>query len=352
MSNLVETLMFPLRKQYTGNFDKNENRDNATGASEIYMKQSNDTLSLLDDELRALIERGFDNTIQIQVFDHEDVVIGDTRSCEMIIQGPDSKIITITPYTVVIGFDMVPSQHNNNDITYQALFNKKLTNRLLRLKDFLDEQRVAQLEANKNQFYPQELLDFYPEIGDALQVSQAEKNDFYNNGTAIMKTMRFLGDPDVLVNPIGMPLVARLMNQGSQNGINESFQMVDYRMWHVSNNVTNGAPDIESTGYIVAPGTVATHSRLDPDCIAERGVEGWKKWSVTRNVPIVNMDMGLYYQADCSNEQALQEQGTEGLTRTYRESFEWSADIFDITVYNSDPANRFNPIQKFEVSQL
>ena len=292
MSNLVETLMFPLRQQYPNNFDKHENRDTNDGATQIFVKQSTDPLSILDDQLRTNIENSFDRTLQIPVFDHEEVVIGDTRSCTMCIEGPDSKIITIDSYTVVICFDMVPSQHNNNDVAYQALFNKKLTNRLLKLKEFIDQKRVDKLEANKNQHFPQELLDFYSVNGDAFQIAQADKN------TAIMSTMRFLGSPDVLVNPIGMPIVTRLMNQGSANGENQSFQFMDYRMFHTSNQVVNGDPALESTGYIVAPGTVATHSRIDPD--ARRGTDlGTKRWETVNNVPIINMDMGLFYQADC-----------------------------------------------------
>ena len=349
-SNLAETLMFPLRPLYPTNFDKNERRTPVTGAMEIFEKQNNDPLTLLTPDVRDKIKNSFNNTVQIPVINYEDVIISDIRSCEFCTEGNESKIISLTSFVVSFCIYMATDQHKNNEIKKEAQFNAQLTARLQALRDWLDLQKILKLEQNKNQYWPQELLDYYPEIGDAFQVTQAEKNDLYNNMTAAMKTMNFMGNPDVLVNPIGMPIVNRLMNQGSQNGINESFQLGAYREWHASNNVVNGDPTIQSTGYVITPGTVATESFVDPSC--EAGIDlGNKSWSVARNVPLANIDMGLFYQADCSDISADQA-GLELSTRSHVESYEWSANVMDLVVYNSDPLTRYNPILKFEVSQL
>jgi hypothetical protein len=239
---------------------------------------------------------------------------------------------------------MTPSQHYNNDISYQADFNRKLEKYILKFADVLDTASVGQLNTNRNSYYPADITNYYAQVANSLQISDEEKNDFYNQLGAIMATADYYGNYHVISSTSGMPMVNRLGAQGAGNGINEAFQFAGYD-WHYSNRVTNGT-GIKSTAFVVPEGMVAVENRNDPDAIAGARVGNHKIWSEV-NVPVVDLTMGSYYYEDCADRSALHA-GTSGLTRTKLEGFEWSTDICFMTAYNSAPETNYGPIFKAE----
>ena len=112
----------------------------------------------------------------------------------------------------------------------------------------------------------------------------------------------------------------------------------------------NGA-GVESTVFLSTPGTYAMENRNDPDCIQGRVIgdsnNPSKEWS-EQFMPIVNMDMGVYYTADCADGAA---KGGGANTRNVQEGWEFSTDVCFVTSYNSDPATCFTPIVKAEILQ-
>lgn len=348
--SLVNTLMQPLREMYSGRFDKNESRPSRYGAFDFMAQDGRKPNSIFSQDLRDKIRMSFDRTVQVPVIDAEDVTISNVRSCTIADDESTSQLVNLTFITYAFGFTMYPSQYTNNEIGYQADFNRKLNNRLIRFAATLDSQSIATLEANRNQFWDD--IDQYPNLGNALRVTQAQRNDYYNQLQAIKETMDFYDAPYIVASTSSSPLVRRLDNQGSSNATNESFQLTPYT-WLFTNRIPNGT-GVAETHYTVSEGSTAIETRIDPDSEAGNMVGDYLQWSAV-NVPLPNssetLRMGSLFREDCADASGLQSPntGVAGKTATLRQSFSWSVDMTFATAYNSSAATRYAPILKTEI---
>jgi hypothetical protein len=346
--SLVLTLMQPLRVRYnaTNGLDKNELRRSRYGALDFYQQQSKLSTGVISPEMRAKIKESMGNTIQVPVLDARDVVITNTRSCVVADSENTSKLVTLTFVTYAFGFTMIPAQYGNNDVSYQADFNRKMELYLQKAAATLDTACVNNLSTNKNTYFPADITAYYPVVGNALQVTQAQKNDFYNQASAILNTMDFYGQTNVISSTTGKPMVNRLQAQGAGNAVNEDFQFAGYD-WFYTNRLANGA-GVQSTAYLVADGMVAMENRNDPDARAKSRTGNGKEWGEAM-LPILNMNWGTYYYDDCADKTALHA-GTAHLSRTRVEGFEFSTDVVFVNSYNSNAAAQYGPIVKAEIS--
>lgn len=347
-SNLVASVYQTYISQYQNRLDKQEQRPSIYGALNMAKAQTADPTSILDQSVKTGLDTRFNTPVQVPVINYKDITIGNVRSCALKSDGITSALVTLTAVTYVWGFIAYPVQHYENFIGYQEAIGKLLEAGFQKAAATIDTGVVNLLDANKNQYYPASITAFYPVVGNALQVPQAEKNDFYNQFGSIMQTMDYQGNIDVATQPGGMGPVRRLAAQGMGNAVNEGFQLLGYQ-WFPSNRVTNGGAGIESTLYGVAPGSVAIYSRVDPDSRARRRIHESQFWDIMPNVPHLGMDCGLFYQAECADASAIQASGLANSTNTKLESWQISLDVFYMKAYNSDVANRFSPIVKAEV---
>lgn len=348
VNNLVATVLQDYISTYTGRLDKNEQRPSIYGALNLFKDQTASPVGILDPDVKAAIQRTFNTSVKVPVINYKDVSIGNVRTCALKSDGITSTLITLTAVTYAWGFVSYPQQHYENYISYQTAINKLMDAGLQKLANTMDAACVNVLETNKNAYWPQSILDFYAQTGDALQVPQADKTDFFNQLGGVMQTMDFPEGAEVVINPIGMSNVRRLANQGQGNSVNQAFQLIGYN-WYPTNRVTNGGGTIEATLYAVAPGSVAIESRVDPDARLRSRIHESKYWDIFPNAPYVGMDLGVFYQADCADASAIQAATLAGLTRTKIESWEFSLDVFYMKAYNSAPSTRFSPIIKAEI---
>lgn len=345
--SLVLTLMQSLRAQYEADtMDKNELRMSRYGVWDFFQQQSNRPAGILTGDAKKKIERSFGNTVTVPVLDNDTVTIGTARTCTISPSENTSKLVTLTAVPFTFGFTMYPSQHFNNDINYQADFDRKLKKYLLQLAGDLDSYAAGVLETNRNQYFPTAITNYYPQTGNALQVTQAQKADFFNRAQAILETMDYYDTPHVVGSTSLNPVIRRFKAQGPGNNTNESFQFDPY-VWHTSNRVL---PDtgIEAELYLVPDGNVAVHNRNNPDALANARTGNGKVWG-TALMPYVNLRMGTYYYDDCADLSALHA-GTTGLTASRMEGFAFDTEIFFVTAYNSSPSTRYSPILKTEIS--
>ncbi len=342
--SLVLSLTQSLRTAYPSNLDKNEARLSRYGAWDYFQKDSSATGTILTPDIKAKIKQSFGNSVIVPVIDDEDVTIGNTRSCTVADDENTSKLVTLTFTTYAFGFTMFPAQHYNNDIKYQADYDRKLLKYLKKFAATLDSAAISTVDAVKNQFWTGIDPDFYTQVGNALQVSQANKADFFNVASSVLERMDFYGNPTVLHNTYAKPNMNRLLNQGPNNAINEQFQFDPYTFYG-TNRIAN-AGGVQSTGYLMQEGSVAVENRNDPDAIMNSKGPGME-WSEI-DMPIVNLKMGSFYKTECNDASALQA-GTAGLKNTLRETFQFSTDVCYMTVYNSAIASRYNPFVKFQI---
>jgi hypothetical protein len=347
-TNAVATVLQDYVSSYApGGMDANEQRASQYGALELFKKQSKGAGSILTPEIQKAIDSTFNTSVKVPVVNYKDVTIGNTRTCALQADGITTAMVTLTASTYTFGFLGYPMQHYENYVSYQQATAKLIDAGLMKLAATLDTACVNFLETNKNQYFPAEMLLFYPETGDAFRVPQASKNDLYNQIGSIMAQADYSMDADVLTNPLGMSLVRRLAAQGAGNDINQTFQLLGYTWW-VSNRVTNGA-GVEHTLYLVAPGAVAIAFRNSPDGKAKTRIHESKYWDLFPNAPYIGTALDVYYQADCADASAVQASGMTKFTQTKVESWQFAVDVFLLKYYNSAPTTTYSPIFKVEV---
>jgi hypothetical protein len=347
-SNLVATVTQDYIAQYGGRIDQNEQRPSIYAALDLFKKQTASPGSILDPSVKRQLETSFNITNKIPVINYKDVAIGNVRTCALQADGITSALITVTAITYTFGFLAYPMQHYENYISYSQATGKFIDAGLQKLAQTLDAGAVNVLETNKNQHFPASMLDFYAEVGDAFQVPQASKNDFFNQVGSIMQTADYGADNiDVVLNPIGMAMVRRLAAQGSNNATNEAFQLLGYTFWP-TNRVTNAA-GVEATIYLVAPNSVAIVFRNSPDARQKSRIHESKYWDLFPNAPYIGADLDVFYQAECADASAVQASGMAGSTQTKVESWQFAVDVYFLKFYNSAPATTFSPIIKAEI---
>jgi hypothetical protein len=344
--SLVNTLMQSLRTQYPNNLDKNEMRVSEYGAYDFFRQDTNNPNGIMDAETRENIKKSFGNSVVVPVLDAPDVTIGNVRSCTIPDKENTSNLVTLTFATYAFGFTMYPAQYYNNDVKYQADFDRKLTAYLLKFAETLDALCVNVLETNKNT-YAGNLAAYYPFTSSSLQIADDEKNDLFNNLNTITREMNWIGKPNIITSYGLFPVVERMRNQGSGNATNDAFQLSGYQNFYASRNITvpGGA---RAVFYAAENGSVAIENRNDPDAILGHRIGDHMVWEEV-DVPIVNLRMASFYREDCTDARNLHS-GTANLNRTKKEGFEWSTDIVTMVAYNSDTTNTHQPILKGTLS--
>ena len=256
-ATLINTLMQPLRSQYAPRFDKNELRESRYGALRFYQEESS-ARPIFDQETINNIMKSYGNSVVVPVLDAQTVTVSNTyaRTCAIVDSENTSDLVTLTFASYGWGFSMTPATHFNNDIAYQTDFDRKLKKYLVQYATELDNLCIASLEADKNQLATG-LTDYYAIVAGALQVPQAEKDDFYNQIESLMSSIDFYETAHIIASTKHMPVIRRDMNQGGSNSINQSFQFsgggsqesgVQVRPfnWWPTNRVSDGAA-VEST---------------------------------------------------------------------------------------------------------
>lgn len=347
--SLVQTKMQSLRTQYPNSFDRNELRFSELGGWNFFTQESNAPYSIFTPDIKAKIDQSFGNSVVIPVLNSEVVTIGNVRSCTIADSENTSALVTLTFATFAFGFTITPSQHFNNDVSEQADFDRKMMKYVNQLGRDLDTLCIAVLENNKNSVSAAP-SKYYTFSGGAVQVSQAQKNDYYNNLDSIIKEMDFNGGINIITSRTGMPLVSRLMAQGGSNSTNEQFQF-NGQKWFPTNRIANSG-GIQSTHYAVQDGSVAYRTRLDPDALAGRSIgdpaNPIKQWGRTV-LPNVGIEAGTFYTADCSDRSILNS-SVSGLNRALLQGYEFSFDLCVAVAYNSNTAAQYQPILKTQVS--
>lgn len=346
---LVNTHLAPLRAEYAGLNDKNESRASRYGAFRAFQEDTTRANGIISTDALEKARRSFGTSVEIPVIDSETISIGSTMSCVVTPAENTSQLVTLTFVPYSFGMTMVKAQYEQNSIAFQQDFNRKMKDRLLALAAVIDTQSVATLEAQKNQHFPATITtDFgYTALADALQVEQAEKDDLYNNVSAIMEVMDYYDEIKVIHNPPHTPLVARNQNQGGSNGTNQGFQFSGYD-WNATNRVTN-VVTAQSTAYFVNKGSLAVVNRNQPE--AKQGLKSTdgSEWDLATNLPFVNLDMGVKYNSTCSDQSVL---GGGAADASLLESWQFYTEVAYITPYNSAIATTFQPILKAEVTLL
>lgn len=349
--SVVATAMQPLIEKYeAGRMDKNEILFSRYGAFNLFQKQNASASSILSPANRLNLERSYGLTAKIPVLEGIGVSIGNTRSCSVADAESTTAFVTTTFTPLVWGFTMYPGQYVNkgqalNYVGYDADFMHKADQCTLALMSAVDVLARNAIETNRNTYWPASIAtSYYLTTGNALQISNAQKNDAFNQLSAVMEEMDFYGSSDVLGSTSLKPITERLENQGEANATNESFQFkLGEFIFTSSNRVTSGV-GVAATGYLIGDGQIATVNRNNPAANGNFTAAGGIQWG-TYMYPLLNMEVGTYYKDECAVSA-----GAVTDVATKKESYSFDTEIAFMTAYNSDPTTKPRRIVKFEIS--
>lgn len=364
MANLAQTQYVDYINNYGGKLDHFEQRGSDYAALRAFQMESNpsDPKSLITQSVWDDSKRSFGIDVKVPVLDYFNPTLATTRVCTFATEGVNSQLVTLTFATYRTGFFMVPEDNVNNYVRYQNEWQRAFDGVIEKFGKALDEDCVDTLDLNKNTYWTDIASDYYTESGDALQVPNASKNDFYNQLAAIYQSMDYSSsDIKVVSSPKHTSMVRYYSNQGAGNSINTAFQFGPYQ-YFPTNRVVNTE---ESTVYSFPKGSVGMITRLDPSALNRSRVHEGEYWDVFENVPMLNsmqsvgveaparIDLGVHYKAKCDDPSELKAAALVGLTAAKIESWWFSFDVVFITSFNSrgqaSPSTDYLPILKSDI---
>jgi len=283
--------------------------------------------------------------VTIPVIQRTTLTTAGTRTCSALTHELTSAYVTPTWTTLKTGFNMTPAEHQNNQLKYQDVFNKKMFHMQRTFAAALDTLAYTNINANISQVVAAD-GNPYDLTTNALVVAAADNELLFNELGAIMEQDDF---PGIGINVVGSPRISSLVReysaQGAGNNANRVFQFGGYDFFY-SNRVTVAAAS-RDTMFAAPEGSLAFLTWVDPDARANHRSTDGKEWSVA-NLPILGFDVGLLYQSTCADKSSGSS-GT-GLEATLSESFHFSFDYSFNTAYNVDNTSYASPIHKFNLT--
>lgn len=348
MAGLLATYQQDIRAMYPNGFDNFEWRYTKSGILTRVIEMTNSPFSIINDDLRqkALLSEG--RALKIPVIKQKELTITNQRTCAISAFENETALINVDWTTLVADISMVKSQYAKNEITYLQDLNKKLLQVKQAFIKAMETAIYARLEAAKSTTYNSSLVGTgkkYPLVGDAMQVSVANQELFFNDLDVILEADDF--DTDliyVLGSTTLRAYVTHWINQGAGNDENLSYQFAG-KSFGFSNRIPAGTGN-SASGFALIDGSIGILTRNNIDAVEGHEAGDGTKWEVI-TIEGFPFPIGVMYKSVCSDQSALNGAGMEHLTATMLESWQFSIDFGLVTPYQSDPT-RPSPIKKFE----
>jgi len=247
---------------------------------------------------------------------------------------------------------MIPGQYANNEISYMADFERKIKRYGKKFAETLDNAAITKLEADKTVVMESPFIGVSGKygalVGDAVDVSSAQKQFFFNDLGVIMQGDDFEGRYNVIGSTTLQSTVNQYLNQGTQNGTNSMFQFGQFDFGYSNRVAVNTAGGKESTLYCMPKGSLATMNRNIPDALNNEIINE-NNWFDIFRYPIVDLEMALRYSKECSDNEAAVGGSQDYLSASVKETFIFSTDVAFITAYNRDAVTLPGAIHKAEL---
>ena len=347
------------------NIDKGENFIKTKyGFLELFGAQNSDPDSIFDVDTRQKIKGSYGNQsspfINLSVINKlSGVAITNARSCDPVTLGLTTANVALSATTYATGFHINYSDWEGNEIKKARLMKTMLFNRIDALMAAVDGAMETELSAKKNQNWSAEVLTYYSQTGNVIQVANADLNLLFDNLRGMFNAAKFTGRVDILGNHRLLSRLGFYANQGVGNNTNYSYQFMDPTMrYFIGHTITNGAPaTVESVFYAVGQGSLAYETRYSN--IAKNGEKaGVKSFGMLSSLAGVTSGFGeaisingLPFDLEVAAwDDCVDNSGSRSNTQQDKvEYFNLAVDIVLGTPYNSDPANIFRPIIQGDV---
>lgn len=325
-------------------FDKNEHRLSVYGALDFFIEQS-ERDPLLTQEMKRQAWDSMGKTLQIPVIQYDgNVTVSNVRSCTVSDNENTSALVGVTFATYAVGFTVVPAMYSNNEIDMANDVEKKLKKCARALGAALDTAAIAALEAAKTQVIADPLI--YTFSSNVLSAPWESREDILGDIEPMMNSNDFYGFTHIIGNTGVRSLLRKLAEHAQYNEVDRRLEW-EGKYFHFSNRLAN-ASNQYATFYAVESGNVDMLYRYDRE--TARGGSGaghtWEKF----NMPYIGIPVGLHFYEAVGDQSSIAGDATADLTCAVKQFYGFSVDVAFVVAYNSDLANKANPIVKVQIA--
>lgn len=346
--SLINTYRQEIRAKVPQPLDREEWRFTRYGLLTAAKEMTASANSIVTSELKQKASTSEGTDLKVPVFEiGTDVVIKNVRSCTIGDLENTTEYVTVNWVTIVADISMKKAEHHKNEVTYLEDLNRKLTKIDHAFAKVVEDLIYTKLDTDKSGVFGSPLVGVgaaYPLVGNAMQVTLAQQEYFFNDLNAIMEGDDFYSEPyKVLGSTTLKPSVNHFSKQGVSNDENLAYQFDGYD-FRFSNHVVNGAAK-KATGFIMPDGSLGIMTRIAVDSMMNNKAGDGTEWGTTF-MDRLGFEVGVMYKSKCSDLSA--QSGLQHLKASMVENWQFSFDVALITPYNSDPATLSGAIKKFE----
>lgn len=332
-------------RQEAPDFDKNMTRPCEYGALDFFVEQTDSGRSFITPRLMERAFNSIGTTLQIPVINYDGTVqVGNTRVCTIADAENTSALYTVAFATYSVGFTMVPTLYQNNDISYQHDFNRKFEKVIRAMANAIDSAAVTTLSANKTQVFKNDLD--YDHTGNVVHSSWEDRTEVIGDLNSLMRANCYPGQIHLVGNAGIEATMRKLAQLGANNAINKVLEYSD-KTFSYTNNVVDEANKY-GTAYAVVDGNVGYLTRSGRENVAQTRAN-FHEWDVV-NLPILNIPVDTHYYTEVGDQSAIAGASSEDMTCNVKEYFGFMVDIAFLVSYNSDPTTIPNPIIEFDIA--
>ena len=326
-------------------FDRNMARPLEYGALDFFIEQTNAANSIISPNLRDRAFASMGNTVQVPVINYDgDVTVANVRSCVIADDENTSALYTVNWVTLAVGFTMVPALYDNNEISYDHDFARKMEKVCRALATAMDVQAIAALEANKTQVFKDQL--YYEVVANSVQVKYIARMEWLADMNALMRANAYPNVLHVIGNTGIDALITKMAEHGIYNDVNKRLEF-DGKVFHYTANIDNES-GVYATAYVVEDGNVGVLTRVDREA-RRRTQANFNEWDVVR-LPFIDLPVGSHYYTAVGDQSGIAGAASADMTCAVKEYFGFSVDIAFLVAYNSNPETVANPIIKVEIA--
>lgn len=336
--SLVNTRMQSIIARHQ--LDANTLRAQEYGALDLFA-----TDTLVSNELKEKALGSMGNTVKVPVFDSENVVVGNSRSCTISDNENTSQLYQLVFTTLAVQFTVTPVLEMNNYITTEEDLARKMKKVSIAMADALDVLAVTALSTAKSQVYADTLN--YSLVSHALQAPYEARFEMLSDMDAIMRANGYRGDRLHVVGNAGIDATYRKLAQhGLYNDANKQLEYAGKPL-HFTNNIANGV-GVFGSAYVVKEGSCGLVTRVDREAFRGAKSTNGHEFGII-NLPYANIPVGYHYYQGVGSKASIAGAASADMTCVITDHYEFSVDVAFITAYNTDLTTYANPIAKLEL---
>ena len=325
--------------------DRNMARQLEYGALDFFIEQTDAPNSIISPNLRDRAFASMGNTVQVPVINYDgDVTVSNVRTCTVNDDENTSALYTVVWTTYSVGFTMVPTLYQNNEIDYQHDFQRKMEKICRALATTLDGAAISALEAAKTQVFKDSLQ--YSVSSNVINVPTQMASEILGDLNPIMRANAYPEMIHIIGNAGVDSLIRKLAQHGVYNDVNKRMEY-DNKVLHYTTQLANASEKI-GTLYAVADGNVGILTRVDREAL-RRAYANFHEWDVVR-LPFINLPVGSHYYTAVGDQSSIAGDASADMTCNVKEYFGFSVDVAFIIAYNSAPETVANPIVKAQIA--